>query len=211
MILLIRWTCRIRHHDDPRPALRSAGHPYVYAFLHAHQLASVVAGESGTAAMLSRSADGDFLVPALRMRGIIPMRGSTRRAGRDKGGQNALQKMIAHSRSGAPTYFAVDGPRGPRNQVGKGIAILAGATGAHILTAVALPSRRWILRKSWDRFQIPLPFTRIDVHYGTPLVPSGDVASTCERVRTNLIALEDRRDPREAARCLAVTPAAATG
>jgi lysophospholipid acyltransferase (LPLAT)-like uncharacterized protein len=210
MILLIYWTCRVRHHDDPRPALRSAGHSYVYAFLHAHQLATVIGGERGTAAMLSRSADGDFLAPALRVRGIIPMRGSTRRAGRDKGGKNALEKMIAHSRAGSPTYFAVDGPRGPRNHVGKGVAVLARATGAHILAAVALPSRRWILGRTWDRFQIPLPFGRIDVHYGRPFVSSGDVDSTCLEIRTSLTALETRHDPVEAARCLAVAGRAAS-
>jgi len=209
MILLIRWTCQVRHHDDPRPALRSAGHAYVYAFLHAHQLATVVGGEVGTAAMLSRSTDGDFLAPALRVRGIIPMRGSTRRAGRDKGGQNALQKMIAHSQAGGPTYFAVDGPRGPRNHVGKGIAVLARTTGAHILTAVALPSRRWILAKTWDRFQIPLPFARIDIHYGSPFVSTSDVESTCQEICATLTALETRRDPVEAARCLAIASAPA--
>ena len=74
-VLVIRLTCRIRFHDDPRPALRARGVPYAYAFLHAHQIATVVVAEPGTGAMVSRSTDGELLIPSLRVRHVVAVRG----------------------------------------------------------------------------------------------------------------------------------------
>jgi lysophospholipid acyltransferase (LPLAT)-like uncharacterized protein len=199
-VLLLRLTCRVRFHDDPRPALRRQGKPYAYAFLHAHQLATIVAAEAGTGAMVSRSTDGAVLIPSLRVRQVVPIRGSSRQAGLDKGGGDALTALIRHSRGGAPVYLAVDGPRGPRNYVRRGIAQLAIAADAAVLVAVALPNRRRILPRSWDRFQIPLPFARIDVVFDRPTLPSDadDVEGLRTLIMTRLLALETRYDPGEA-------------
>ena len=201
-VLAIRLTCRVRYHDDPRPALRARGTSYAYAFLHAHQIATVVVAESGTGAMVSRSTDGELLIPSLRVRGVVPVRGSTRRGGADKGGTGALAALVRHARGGAPVYLAVDGPRGPRNHVRRGIGQLAVALDAAILVAVALPSRRWILRKTWDRFQIPQPFSTIDVFFDRPTLRRDGVDAEALRslVSQRLDALEVRHDPIEAAR-----------
>jgi lysophospholipid acyltransferase (LPLAT)-like uncharacterized protein len=199
-VLLLRLTCRVRFHDDPRPGLRKQGKPYAYAFLHAHQLATILAAEPGTGAMVSRSTDGAMLIPSLRVRGVIPVRGSSRQAGLDKGGGDALTALIRHARGGAPVYLAVDGPRGPRNYVRRGIAQLAIEADAAVLVAVALPNRRRILRRSWDRFQIPLPFARIDVVFDRPTLPSdaGDAEGLRAVIMRRLVALEARHDPTEA-------------
>ena len=99
-------------------------------------------------------------------------------------------------------YLAVDGPRGPRNHVRRGIAQLAIELDAAILVAVAVPRRRWILRKTWDRFQIPQPFSRIDVFFDTPTLPGDGVDAEALRslVGTRLDALEAKHDPIEAGR-----------
>jgi hypothetical protein len=87
LVLLWRASCRRVVRDDPRPALRAAGRPYVYALLHAHQVGAVLVNDDpGIAAMVSASKDGDLLVPSLRVTGVRAMRGSSRRADRDKGG-----------------------------------------------------------------------------------------------------------------------------
>ncbi len=200
-IVLLRWSCRIRVHNDPRPSLRDAGTPYAYAFLHCHQVAAVIGREPGTAAMVSRSVDGDLLVPSLRVSGVTPLRGSTRSKGKDKGGAAALERLIEHVRGGAPGYVAVDGPRGPRNHVQRGIARLSIETGAAALIAVPVPRRRWILTKTWDRFQIPKPFTCIDIHFGEPVKPreGEEVEALRIRIAAAITALENRLDPAEAA------------
>jgi hypothetical protein len=201
LTLLLRWSCRVRWHDDPRPSLRQEGSPYAYAVLHCHQVAAVIGCEPGTVAMVSRSTDGDLLVPSLRVHGIVPVRGSTRTRERSKGGAAALVHLIKHVRGGAPAYLAVDGPRGPRNHVNRGIASLASATGAAVLIGVPIPRRRWILARAWDRFQIPKPFTRIDVFFGPPLrLGDGeDPGAFRQRIEDAITALEERHDPEEAA------------
>lgn len=199
--LLLRWSCRVRWHDDPRPSLHQEACPYAYAILHCHQVAAIIGCEPGTGAMVSRSTDGDLLVPSLRINGITPVRGSTRTKNRSKGGAAALVRLIQHVRAGFPAYLAVDGPRGPRNYVNRGIAKLALATGAAVLIAVPVPRRRWILARAWDRFQIPKPFTRIDVFFGPPLrVGDGeDPEMFRQRIEKAITELEEQHDPEEAA------------
>ena len=190
----------MRVHNDPRPALKSAGTRYVYALLHAHQLSTLAGAEPGVAAMVSRSGDGELIVPILKSLGIKPVRGSNRRHNQDKGGIEALGEMIEHVNSGKPAYLAVDGPRGPRNQVRKGIAALAKDTSAAVLVVVAIPTRRWIVRKAWDRIQIPKPFCTVDGYFGEPLTIGAEesVEEFRKRIEQALNALESQWDPNEA-------------
>ncbi|QEG33574.1 hypothetical protein Pr1d_08380 [Bythopirellula goksoeyrii] len=200
LVGVLRRTCRMRLHDDPRPELRLAGKPYVFAVLHAHQLATVLDAETDVAAMVSQSADGDLLVPVLKSVGVLPIRGSSRQRGRDKGGLKALDEMIAHVESGKPAYIAIDGPRGPRNRVRKGIAQLSMSTGAPVLAAVAIPTRRWIVGRAWDRMQIPKPFSTIDGYFAEPLYPGEEesVEQFRRRIEATINALEAEHDPTEA-------------
>jgi lysophospholipid acyltransferase (LPLAT)-like uncharacterized protein len=198
-MFLLRVLCRVRIHDDPRSKLRSDGIPYVYSVLHAHQIAAATCRESGTAAMVSQSKDGDFVAVGLRLAGIKTIRGSSRRGNEDKGGLSALNELVAHVRTGLPAYLAVDGPRGPRNQVHKGIAALSKQTGAVVLNVVAVPTRRWIFKRSWDRFQIPKPFCRIDIFVESiwPLAEES-VEDYSRRIERSLCELEMSCDMAEA-------------
>jgi lysophospholipid acyltransferase (LPLAT)-like uncharacterized protein len=188
-VLLLRLTCRVRFVNDPRPALRLSGRAYAYAFLHAHQIASVVAAERGTAALVSRSRDGALLIPALRVRGVLVVRGSTRRGEHDKGGREALGELCAHVRAGGPAYFAVDGPRGPRGHVHRGVVELAQQTGAHILPAVAVSSRALRL-STWDGLEIPWPWSQITVVFAPPITAATDVTATRMALGASLAQLE---------------------
>src|SRR5512143_1801453 len=118
--LLACWraTLRFRVDGDPRPALRHAGRRYVYAILHAQQLSFILLSDDvPIQAMVSASRDGEWLVSLCRARGIVPVRGSTARNGADKGGRAALSVLADGVRAGVPALLAVDGPRGPRNEV----------------------------------------------------------------------------------------------
>lgn len=207
-VALLGLTCRVRFHHDPRPRLRHEGRPYILVFLHAHQIAALVAGEPRIGAMVSRSDDGELLLPTLRLRGVTAYRGSTRSGDRDKGGQEALAGLAEHLAQG-PAAFAVDGPRGPRGYIHRGPATLAQQAHAVLLPAVVVPTQRIVLRSTWDRMQLPLPGARIDVTFGQPLFPDGaSVEELRRRLGDALCALEAERDPREAQRCRA--PAAST-
>jgi lysophospholipid acyltransferase (LPLAT)-like uncharacterized protein len=198
-VLILRTCCRIRLHNDPRPKLRADSQGYIYSVLHSHQIATVIQGEAGTGAMVSRSDDGELLIPCLRVRGIVPIRGSNRHKTGDKGGLGAIDALVEHIEGGAPGYLAVDGPRGPRNRVHKGIAVLSQRTGAAVVNLVAVPSRRWIFARAWDRFQIPKPFSMIHGYFGEPIFPRTDesVEEYRKRIEISLNDLEREHDPAE--------------
>lgn len=204
-MVTLRVTCRVRIHNDPRPRLQAADLPYIYSVLHAHQIAAAINREPHTAAMVSQSADGELLMPAFRALGIHVVRGSNRQnkgahLGQDRGGQAALEGLVAHVSGGGPAILAVDGPRGPRNRVRKGIASLSQRSGGAVLNVVTIPSRRWILRHSWDRLQIPKPFSTIDAYFAEPLLPEEgeSVEKFRLRIENSLNALEAAHDPGEA-------------
>lgn len=201
VVNLLRWTCRLHIHDDPRPGMRESGQAYAYAILHAHQVAAAMYTEPNTAAMVSRSGDGDLMIQAYRSLRITPVRGSNRTKSGDRGGASALAELVQHVGVGSPVILAVDGPRGPRGRARKGIASLSQRSGAAVLGVILVP--RWRLRfsKAWDRFQVPLPFSRIDAYFAEPILSEEgeSVESFRRRVEDSLNALETHWDPAEAA------------
>lgn len=197
-----RATLRIRVHDDPRPALRTAGRRYVYAILHAQQLSFILLSDDvPILAMVSASSDGDWLVPLCRARQIVPVRGSSRKNGVEKGGRAALALLADGVRDGHPALLAVDGPRGPRGSVHRGVADLARETDACIVVAgVFLSSHRYVLARSWDRTQLPRPFSTLSGRFRPPIDPRdfADAASLRVHIASELLALERDFDPGEA-------------
>jgi len=209
---LVCWraTLRIRVEEDPRPALRAARRRYVYAILHAQQLSFILLSDDvPILAMVSASRDGDWLVPLCRVRRIIPVRGSTGSPAADKGGRAALARMADGVREGMPALLAVDGPRGPRNSVHWGVVDLARETDACIVVAgVFLPPKRFVLERTWDRTQLPRPFSTLIGRFRSPIDPRDfeDRASLRERVAAQLLALEQAFDPDEARHAGRVPP-----
>ena len=204
LLLVWRSLLRIRVVEDPRPALRAAGRRYVYAILHAQQLNFILlSDDTPIAAMVSASRDGDTLVPLCKIRGVVPVRGSTRKRGVDKGGRQALALMEQAVLDGMPALLAVDGPRGPRGCVHWGVVNLALATDACVVVAGVFPSRRRLLERTWDRTQLPLPFATLVGRFREPIDSrdyAGDAPGLRARVAEELQALERDWDPAEATR-----------
>ena len=203
VVVLWGLTCRRRVLDDPRPALRAQGRPYVYALLHAHQVAAVLLNdEPELLAMVSRSVDGDLLVPLLRWHAVHPVRGSNHSGGRDKGGASALLRMVhAIVQRGTPALLAVDGPRGPRNRVQMGVVRLAQRTNAVVLPVVATCSRAWVVPKTWDAMEIPLPFSQLSLAFGAPLdCQEGEATALQSCLHIALNDLEQRWSPQRPTR-----------
>lgn len=198
-VVILRVTCRVRVYNDPRPELRKRGVPYTYSVLHAHQIAVVINREPGTAAMVSQSKDGQLLMPAFWLMRVRPKCGSSGADG--KGGRAALRGLAENLRGGDPAIIAVDGPRGPRGRIGKGVAVLAKQTGCAVVNVVGIPTRRWTIRGAWDRFQVPKPFSTVHGYFGEPLFYQ--VGESIEdfrlRIEEQLNALEAEHDPQEAA------------
>lgn len=196
---LMRRSVRIRVVNDRRDEVcHNSDRQFVYALLHAHQAAAIALSDPNTGALVSRSRDGELLVPLLKSCGCIPIRGSS---GGSKGGATALTQMIRHCQQGHPAVIAVDGPKGPRGKVQKGVAKLAQKAGIPILPVVLVPNRRFTFTQSWDRMQLPAPFCRLDCHFGEPIFvgEDDDLDQISSRVEKTLQELEWAVDPAEAA------------
>ena len=72
-------------------------------------------------------------------------------------------------RAGSPTAFTIDGPKGPRYVAKMGAVLLAKKTGHPILPFTITAARFWEAKKSWDRSQVPKPFTRARVTIAAPI------------------------------------------
>ncbi|MBL6725384.1 MAG: DUF374 domain-containing protein [Rubripirellula sp.] len=165
--VILKITCRVCLHDDQRKAVQEKGYRYVFGTCHAYQISGLVSAEHRTGAMVSRSQDGDLVVPMLKWCGHVPIRGSSGTG--KKGGGPALQSLIKHVLGGHSAMLAFDGPRGPRGEVQRGLAMLASKTHSAVFFVLGRASHRVVLKKTWDRLQIPLPFSRIDMYFSEPL------------------------------------------
>jgi lysophospholipid acyltransferase (LPLAT)-like uncharacterized protein len=107
--------------------------------------------------MVSASKDGGFLTAILECFNVQPVRGSSSRRG-----PQALLELTTWAERGYDLAITPDGPRGPRYEVQDGVMSLAQVTGLPIIPFSY--HLDWKLQvKSWDRFQIPLPFSRCEL------------------------------------------------
>ncbi|HLJ76298.1 MAG TPA: lysophospholipid acyltransferase family protein [Acidobacteriaceae bacterium] len=115
--------------------------------------------------LISQSFDGELISLTLGLLGYNSVRGSSSRGG--AAGLMALREVLE---SGMPVVFTADGPRGPIYQTKPGPVKLAGMTGEPIGSFYLLPERALEMR-SWDRFLVPKPFSRVVVSWARPVVP----------------------------------------
>jgi lysophospholipid acyltransferase (LPLAT)-like uncharacterized protein len=119
----------------------------------------------GIVAMISRHSDGEMVSRLVEKLGYGTIRGSSTR-----GGTAATLEMLEAIRDGKTAAMICDGPRGPIYKMKPGAPYLTLQSGATVITAVASANRAWTFR-SWDRFQVPKPFARVYLLWGSPMAP----------------------------------------
>ena len=149
----------LRYEDRTAPGIIS-GHlipgPTVFAFWHRSLLACAHRfRDLDIAILISRSFDGELIARTVELLGFTAIRGSSTR-----GGATGLRNMERAYREGHRCAITADGPKGPVFIAKPGTAQLAQLVGADVGTFYVLPERAWQLR-SWDRFLIPKPFSRV--------------------------------------------------
>ncbi|HEX8070084.1 MAG TPA: lysophospholipid acyltransferase family protein [Pyrinomonadaceae bacterium] len=150
-------------------AATATGRPLIYTFWHDRILLSTYFWRRrGIVVMTSQSFDGEYIARFIQRFGYGAARGSSSR-----GGVGALVEMVKLMRAGRPAAFTIDGPRGPRHEAKLGALLLAKKTGAPVLP-FAINAARYYAAPSWDRFQIPLPFTRARVRIAPPIYVPAD-------------------------------------
>ncbi len=136
--------------------------------------------------MISRSRDGQLISEIGSRLGLRAARGSSSR----HGASAALAALHAAKDRNIDLVITPDGPRGPRYVVQPGVLRLAQATGRPIVSITAHVRWKKVLN-SWDRFQVPIPFSRCELVTGEPIfVPSdateADLEKLAERVAESL-------------------------
>lgn len=111
--------------------------------------------------LISPSADGDNAARLTKSWGGIPIRGSTTRTG-----AKAMRDLYESiSKQGICPVITPDGPTGPAQEFKPGAVMLSQLTQVPMLPMAYAPSSAWQL-KSWDKFLIPKPFSRIVIAIG---------------------------------------------
>lgn len=133
------------------------------------------------AGLISASRDGGLLAHLVELFHMTPVRGSSSRRG-----AQALRELVGWGERGYDLAITPDGPRGPCYTVRDGVIAAAQLTGLPIVPASY--RLNWKIRlKSWDRFQIPLPFARCDVTTGRVVrVPREATETERETLRQQL-------------------------
>ncbi len=139
-------------------------------------------------ALVSASQDGAWLTAFFSLAGLRTVRGSSSRLGRE-----AANALVDTLRAGHDIGVTPDGPRGPCYEVKPGAVIVARRTRAPLLLVGAEFDSAWQLR-SWDRFYVPKPFSRVRMRCEiVPVEALADRDTAVAQLQQRLLALNPDR------------------
>jgi len=162
----LRWRAEGLHHYD---AIVASGRQPVMAFWHGRILpATFYFRRRGIVVITSENFDGEWIARIIERFGFGTARGSSSR-----GGLKAMLQLVRDMEQGRPAGFTLDGPRGPARIAQPGAIWLARATGNPVLPFHLESSSHWTTN-SWDRTQIPKPFSTVALVVGEPFDVQAD-------------------------------------
>jgi lysophospholipid acyltransferase (LPLAT)-like uncharacterized protein len=175
----LRWRVEGLEHLE---AVLASGRQPVMGFWHGRILpATFYFRRRGIVVITSENFDGEWIARIIERFGYGTARGSSSR-----GGVKALLKLKRDMGQGKPAGFTLDGPRGPARVAQPGALWLARATGNPVLPFHLEASSHWTMR-SWDRTQVPKPFSTVALVVGAPLeVPADAPEEQLEAARLEL-------------------------
>ena len=185
----LRWKVEGLHHYD---AIVNSGRQPVMAFWHGRILpATFYFRRRGIVVITSDNFDGEWIARIIQRFGFGTARGSSSR-----GGLKAMLQLVRDMERGKPAGFTLDGPRGPARVAQPGAIWLARATGNPVLPFHLEAASHWTTR-SWDRTQIPKPFSIVALVVGEPLevrpdATDADLEAALQELERRLGNLEQR-------------------
>jgi lysophospholipid acyltransferase (LPLAT)-like uncharacterized protein len=173
ILQLLLFSCRIRVHGAENLLTAKQGRS-ILALWHEHlapmlALLSKVEPTIPYLAVVSNSRDGALLSALVQVKKY-----AVAKVPHDSRHQ-ALRSILNAIGQGLVPVITPDGPRGPARQVKNGIAFLSLKSQAPIIPISWTASKTWKLR-SWDRMQIPKPFSTIDLTFGKPIIPPDSIS-----------------------------------
>ncbi|MGH9948724.1 MAG: lysophospholipid acyltransferase family protein [Pyrinomonadaceae bacterium] len=167
--------------------VREAGKLPIYTFWHDRIVSSTYYFRDKDIIVLSsQSYDSEFTARCIQRFGFGIVKGSSSR-----GAVAGLVGLIRMMKKGFPSAFTVDGPKGPRYEAKAGPLMLAKKTGNPVLPFVIECRRFWRLG-SWDKLQIPKPFTPAAVIFAEPIYV--DAKADGDEIETKRLELQKALD-----------------
>ena len=112
-------------------------------------------------ALVSQSKDGEILSNILKKWNFKLARGSS-----SKGGKEALNQIIETAGNNDSVVMTPDGPGGPALEFKNGALIISKEKDIPIIPVKISYSKKHVFNKSWDKFEIPFPFSNCDIIFG---------------------------------------------
>lgn len=143
--------------------------------------------------MVSGHGDGMMVARTFKRLGIDYTTGSTNR-----GGARAFLALLDALRAEDIAAIVPDGPRGPARELNVGIIQLSRHSQAPIM-AMAYATSRYIQFNSWDKFKLPLPFSKGVFIYADPVsarktTDETEIEDWRKLVQTTISNLQDQAD-----------------
>ena len=145
--------------------LRDAGRPLIACFWHQRILMMRFLWREPAqfSVLVSPHRDGRQLARIMQRLDVRILLGSSHREG-----AAGLRAVIRTLKAGDCVGITPDGPRGPRRRAQPGMIGVARLSGRPLVAIGIAVERAWRLR-SWDRFAIPKPFSRVRYAYSEPI------------------------------------------
>ncbi|MBR5883542.1 MAG: lysophospholipid acyltransferase family protein [Mailhella sp.] len=145
-------------------AAHARGERLIFCLWHDELFSLIpVARHLKVVAIVSPSKDGDYLERILASNNVGAVRGSSTR-----GGVRALLSLARMMKNEqVHACITIDGPAGPRHVAKEGGLFLANRTGGRIIP-VRIFMKNSFKAPTWDKFQIPLPFSKVVIRFGEP-------------------------------------------
>lgn len=192
-VSLVGLTTRLRvEGESHREELRRRNQRFIYAFWHQRQVFFTWTHRGQNASVLvSRSRDGELIARTMSLSRIAACRGSSSR-----GAAAGLREMMETLSAGMDLGLTPDGPKGPARKAKPGIIFLAQKLQVPILPLTNALSHKLEFKKSWDRFQVPLPLGKAVLRYGAPITvgPRDDLEAKARELEECLNALTAQAD-----------------
>lgn len=187
LIKLICWSFRFQVDDQSGiVAHAETMDPVIFAFWHNRMFVMPWACRKlfpnrQVVCLASASQDGEMIAKVLERFGLGTVRGSSSKKGRE-----AVRTLLENLKEGFDVGITPDGPRGPCYKVQTGALSLSSLSGSPIIPVSYVVNWK-IELNSWDKFVIPLPFSRCVLKFGKPiLVPANCDDFHLEKARTEL-------------------------
>jgi len=202
LIRLLWKTCRVQAiiGQEHLESILASDKPFIPCYWHQQQIFCVrhlldMAQQHSNMQLgylISPSADGDMATRMFSGQGVHIIRGSATR-----GGAQALREIYtAIKKQKISPIVTPDGPTGPIFKCKPGVAMLAQLSSAPLLPLAYAGNRVWQLR-SWDKFMLPLPFSRVIIGIGAPLtidkpLAENNFSAACEQMDMRLQQLSEQ-------------------